>query len=60
MDKDTGVKSCIFSNNEDISGDVSVALKEESKFEHIGITIELIGKISMIIFSMIIYKFDKF
>jgi len=47
LDKNSGTKLPIFSNNEDVTGDVAISLKEESKFEHVGITIELIGKISI-------------
>lgn len=46
LDKETGTKTCIFSNNDDVTGEVAISLKEDSRFEHIGITIELIGKIS--------------
>ena len=28
-----------------MSGEVAISLKEESRFEHVGVTIELIGKI---------------
>jgi len=53
LDNDSGMKFCIFSNNDDITGEVSISIKEESKFEHIGISIELIGKISIYAFLAI-------
>jgi hypothetical protein len=36
----------IFSNLEDISGEVLFNLKDENSFEHSGLTLELIGKMS--------------
>lgn len=37
----------IFSDFEDITGEVLVNLKDEGNFEHSGLTLELIGKISI-------------
>jgi hypothetical protein len=46
MDKENGDKFCIFTNKDDISGDVAVKMRENSSFDHIGIQIELIGEVS--------------
>ncbi len=36
----------IFSNLDDLNGEVLLHLKEDSSFEHTGLTLELIGKLS--------------
>lgn len=46
MDKETGENFPIFFNNDDILGEVHVKLRESASFDHLGITIELIGIIS--------------
>ena len=44
--KDNNEKIPIFSNFEDISGEVLLNLKDEAIFEHSGLTLELIGEMS--------------
>lgn len=49
MDKETGENYCLFSDYEDITGEVHAKLRENATFDHTGIQIELIGIISKII-----------
>jgi hypothetical protein len=44
--EDNNERIPIFSNLEDINGEVLLNLKDESYFEHSGLTLELIGKMS--------------
>lgn len=45
LDKESGDKFCIFRSEEDVTGEVQVQVQQNSEFEHIGVNIELIGKI---------------
>ncbi len=45
-DKETGASQIIFHSNDDISGEVDLRITSDGDFDHAGVNVELIGKIS--------------